>query len=201
MRGAALIWSPLLRNTPRVSNQLAHIQDWLPTLLTAANVSLTPRQSTKLDGKDLWKSLGDPATPTYREVLITIDTERNVSALRRGRWKLVQGWINVFQFLYVYRIIISVLIFIEGTTWKGEYDKALGPSGREGKYNISAIRSSHVSRALAGTSRPLPTDETIQRLRTQATITCAKVYEREREKKHKSYLWHCVVNKAFYATL
>jgi hypothetical protein len=31
-----LIWSPLLQQTPRVSNQLMHVTDWLPTLYTAA---------------------------------------------------------------------------------------------------------------------------------------------------------------------
>jgi hypothetical protein len=36
VRGVGLIWSPLLQQTPRVSNQLMHVTDWLPTLYTAA---------------------------------------------------------------------------------------------------------------------------------------------------------------------
>jgi arylsulfatase A-like enzyme len=36
VRGVALMWSPLLQQTPRVSNQLMHVTDWLPTLYTAA---------------------------------------------------------------------------------------------------------------------------------------------------------------------
>jgi len=36
VRGVGLIWSPLLQQTPRVSNQLMHITDWLPTLYAAA---------------------------------------------------------------------------------------------------------------------------------------------------------------------
>lgn len=36
VRGAGLIWSPLLGNTSRVANQTMHISDWLPTLYRAA---------------------------------------------------------------------------------------------------------------------------------------------------------------------
>lgn len=36
VRGAAVLWSPLLSDSPRVSNQLMHVTDWLPTLYSAA---------------------------------------------------------------------------------------------------------------------------------------------------------------------
>lgn len=36
VRGAGLIWSPMLENVNRVSNQTIHISDWLPTLYAAA---------------------------------------------------------------------------------------------------------------------------------------------------------------------
>lgn len=35
VRGAAMIWSPLIPAAPRVSNELMHITDWLPTLYAA----------------------------------------------------------------------------------------------------------------------------------------------------------------------
>ena len=35
VRGAGLIWSPMLNKTRRVADQTMHIVDWIPTLLTA----------------------------------------------------------------------------------------------------------------------------------------------------------------------
>ncbi|EEC19284.1 arylsulfatase B, putative, partial [Ixodes scapularis] len=37
VRGAAFVWSPLLSKSGRLSNQLMHITDWLPTLYSAAD--------------------------------------------------------------------------------------------------------------------------------------------------------------------
>lgn len=36
VRGVAAIWSPFIKKSKRVSNQLMSIADWLPTLLSAA---------------------------------------------------------------------------------------------------------------------------------------------------------------------
>ncbi|CAN7977631.1 unnamed protein product, partial [Ixodes persulcatus] len=64
VRGAAFIWSPLLSKSGRLSNQMMHITDWLPTLYSAA------------------------------EVLINIDPTDNNSALIVGRQKVVLGSYN-----------------------------------------------------------------------------------------------------------
>lgn len=40
VRGAGLIWSPLLQKRQRISNQTMHIADWLPTLYHAAGGNL-----------------------------------------------------------------------------------------------------------------------------------------------------------------
>lgn len=39
IRGAGLIWSPLINKGSRVSHQMMHISDWLPTLIEAAGGS------------------------------------------------------------------------------------------------------------------------------------------------------------------
>lgn len=36
VRGAGLIWSPLLNKESRVAEQLMHVSDWFPTLIEAA---------------------------------------------------------------------------------------------------------------------------------------------------------------------
>ena len=40
VRGAGLIWSPLLKTAPRVSEQMMNVQDWLPTFYEAAGIVL-----------------------------------------------------------------------------------------------------------------------------------------------------------------
>ena len=41
VRGAACIWSPLIRNPGRVSKQMIQIEDWLPTLYAAIGETST----------------------------------------------------------------------------------------------------------------------------------------------------------------
>lgn len=36
VRGAGLIWSPLLKKESKVSDQMMHISDWMPTIIEAA---------------------------------------------------------------------------------------------------------------------------------------------------------------------
>ncbi|XP_058124599.1 arylsulfatase B-like [Anopheles coustani] len=57
VRTAAFIWSPLLKDTQRVSNQWFHISDWLPTLASAAGVRVRRPSVTDIDGIDQWEAL------------------------------------------------------------------------------------------------------------------------------------------------
>ncbi len=36
VRGSGFVWSPLLKKSSRVSRQMMNVQDWLPTLYSAA---------------------------------------------------------------------------------------------------------------------------------------------------------------------
>jgi arylsulfatase B len=54
VRGSAFLWSPLLKNVSRVSNQMMHISDWVPTLLSASGL-----KNTEISGTGRISSLGN----------------------------------------------------------------------------------------------------------------------------------------------
>ncbi|CAN7938504.1 unnamed protein product, partial [Ixodes hexagonus] len=89
VRVPAFIWSPLLRITGRVSNQMMHIVDWLPTFYSAAggNSSDLGQQ----DGFDMWNALSEDAESPRKEMLLNIDLIFNMSSLRSNNHKVVLG--------------------------------------------------------------------------------------------------------------
>lgn len=99
IRGAAAIWSPLIRRPKRVSNDLMYIADWLPTLVSAANIG-SKVQIGKIDGVDMWPSISGETTKNDNngnnraEVLVNIDPIFNYSAIRRGDFKYVLGTVG-----------------------------------------------------------------------------------------------------------
>jgi arylsulfatase B len=72
-----------------VSQQLAHITDWLPTLVSAAGGDLS--NVTNLDGFDLWDVLSNDMESPHTEILHNIDNNDGYAAIRVGKYKLVQG--------------------------------------------------------------------------------------------------------------
>ena len=93
VKSAALIHSKLLKNQ-RVSHDLMHVSDWLPTLLAAAGYDVTKEtdNNNKLDGMNLWETLKNPDVTSPRtEVLLNIDDQMyKNAALRVGDWKIVK---------------------------------------------------------------------------------------------------------------
>ncbi|XP_077553655.1 arylsulfatase B-like [Haemaphysalis longicornis] len=89
VRGAAFLWGPRLLPRRRVSQQLMHVTDWLPTLYSAAGGDT--KQLGPLDGFDMWQALtvGKPSPRT--EILHNIDNQAGVAALRHGQYKLLIG--------------------------------------------------------------------------------------------------------------
>ncbi|XP_076067131.1 arylsulfatase B-like [Oratosquilla oratoria] len=95
IRGAGLIWSPLLKKPGRVYNSLMHITDLLPTLITAAGGN--SGALGQIDGKDMWKSLVNDQPSTRTEFPINIDPKFKSSGIRAGDWKLVYrplSWVS-----------------------------------------------------------------------------------------------------------
>ncbi|KAH9377829.1 hypothetical protein HPB48_006502 [Haemaphysalis longicornis] len=89
VRVPAFLWNAQLVQSPRVSNQLMHITDWLPTLYSAAGGDVTNLGA--LDGFDMWQALSLNLLSPRTEILLNIDNELGVAALRYGEFKLVVG--------------------------------------------------------------------------------------------------------------
>ncbi|EEB20452.1 arylsulfatase B precursor, putative [Pediculus humanus corporis] len=92
VRGTAAIWSPFLNKTKRVSKQLMHMSDWLPTLLTAAGLNYSSTQLiNKIDGIDMWNVLSNDLPSPRKEVFNNYDEIENYSSLMIDSWKYVEG--------------------------------------------------------------------------------------------------------------
>ncbi|KAF4527036.1 hypothetical protein B566_EDAN001584 [Ephemera danica] len=153
IRGAAFIWSPRLINTPRVSTQLMHIQDWMPTLVLGALQENLPLEVVeRLDGRNVWAALCDPAVHTYDELLLAIDDQRGLANIRIANWK-----------------------YFRGTVYGGHYDRVLGPSGRESEYDLQSVMASEVASVLRNTTKPPPDADKMMELRQSATVHCDPV--------------------------
>lgn len=89
-RAAAFLWSPLVAKKSRVSQQMMHVTDWLPTLYSAAG-GRPGRLSRQLDGRDMWSQLSLDKESPRTEILYNFDITDGTAALRYGNYKLLQG--------------------------------------------------------------------------------------------------------------
>ncbi|XP_072143083.1 arylsulfatase B-like [Dermacentor andersoni] len=89
IRAAAFLWTAELLQRRRVSHQLMHVTDWLPTLYSAAGGDV--ERLKPLDGFDMWRALTTGEASPRSEILININRQAGESALRYRNWKLVLG--------------------------------------------------------------------------------------------------------------
>ncbi|XP_070150541.1 arylsulfatase B [Polyergus mexicanus] len=146
VRGTGLIWSPRLVRSGRVSRQMIHITDWLPTLITAAGGNAL--NLTSIDGMNLWNALSEDTESPRANILHNIDDIYGVSAITIGDWKLIQG-----------------------STYKGAWDGWYGPSGREWIYDTDGVIGSTAGRAVTSVGLSVTT-EIVWFLRENAMIKC-----------------------------
>lgn len=134
LRGAGLIWSPLLKSRQIVSEQTMHISDWLPTLLHAAggDASLL----TNIDGINMWDALSDNTLSKRTEILHNIDDIWGSASIMVDKWKVVAG-----------------------TNYQGQWDGWYGPEGDRNvsSYPIDDLLTCTTARALKSIQM-LPTD-------------------------------------------
>ncbi|XP_072142228.1 arylsulfatase B-like [Dermacentor andersoni] len=87
-RSAAFVWSPLLDSRRRVSHELMHITDWLPTLYSIGGGDV--KSLGTMDGFDMWRHLSQGLRSPRVEMLYNYDEWiMHASALRFSRYKLV----------------------------------------------------------------------------------------------------------------
>ncbi len=108
------MWSPLIEESmrSRVSQQMMNVQDWLPTLHSAAgryiysivnklllglysNILLGGKSSQlpSMDGLDMWDALTKGGQSPRNLMLHNIDDSRLIAAVRVGDWKFIRGGI------------------------------------------------------------------------------------------------------------
>lgn len=166
MRSAAAIWSTRLKRRQRVSNQMIHISDWLPTFAKIAGVNV----DGPIDGKNVWSALSYDLKSPRREVLVHYDQATPYMAYIADNYKIVSG-----------------------TTYKGAYDRWLSKpidtdeqNATFGDHYSEAILSSSVGQVLSKYSRTHKTqsqnevqndmeiisNEEIVEIRSKAQVTC-----------------------------
>ncbi|KAK7076345.1 hypothetical protein SK128_003349 [Halocaridina rubra] len=87
IRGAGFLWSPYIQNPGRISQQMVHITDWLPTLVSAAGGDI--KKLGNIDGIDQWYILVHDYLSLRKEFLVNIDPILDGAAIRVGDWKLM----------------------------------------------------------------------------------------------------------------
>ncbi|XP_054163408.1 arylsulfatase B-like [Oppia nitens] len=95
IRVPAFIWSPLLNKTGYTSDALIHVTDLMPTVLEAIGADQHNRYKlTKkypIYGVSQWSTLSLNQTSGRSAIVHNVDPIWNVSAIRSGDWKLIQG--------------------------------------------------------------------------------------------------------------
>uniref|UniRef100_A0A182QC13 Sulfatase N-terminal domain-containing protein n=1 Tax=Anopheles farauti TaxID=69004 RepID=A0A182QC13_9DIPT len=91
VRTAALIWSPLLIDTQRVSNQWFHISDWLPTLASAAGFSVANSSFSDIDGIDQWEALAYGTGNPRQRLMNNLDEIFGYTSYMENGFKYING--------------------------------------------------------------------------------------------------------------
>eukprot|EP01083_Nonionella_stella_P006764 19580_1 len=95
IRGPAFIYSPLFELKPNEYKSgyrykgLMHVSDWYVTFAGLVNASIDRLQD--LDGYNMWNALIKNDSSPRTEILHNIDPIAGNSAIRSGKWKLLQG--------------------------------------------------------------------------------------------------------------
>lgn len=147
----------MLRERRRVSEQLIHVSDWLPTFAKIIGVSL----DGKVDGKNVWTALSRNLPSPRKDVLCHYDQAVPYKSYISGRYK-----------------------YVSGSTYNGQYDYWIhfNNETEENEYfrqnYASEILASDVGRALAkfvetpAKSKVAISHDEINEIRRKARVNC-----------------------------
>ncbi|XP_066154455.1 arylsulfatase B-like [Euwallacea fornicatus] len=155
IRSVAFIWSPLLVQTARVSTDLVHVTDWLPTLFTAAGGDIGALDP-EIDGIDLWSTLVYELPSARNDILLNIDEKTRSAGLRLYNWKLIVGT-------------------SQNGTYNDYYGHIVMEDVEEQQYNTSAIYESSAGKITRKINYTPPTEGEYEILRKQSTMKCSAV--------------------------
>lgn len=143
-RVVACIYSPLIENPQRVSNDFMHVIDLLPTLASIANISI----DKSIDGVNQWSTISRGSLSSRSEILYNIESVLNYSAIMSSGWKMMSG------------------------PGGKSYDQWMGNSGAE--YVNVSFKSylKTVIDSESAQSLPLLTPKVVKKMRSEATIKC-----------------------------
>lgn len=89
-RSPSFIYAPsMLRKSGSVYDEMIHVTDWYPTFVEAAGGN--PSNISNIDGVSQWQNLLSGSSGPRSEFIYNFDEIYNNSAIRQGRFKLVQG--------------------------------------------------------------------------------------------------------------
>lgn len=150
VRGVAALWSPRLQKAARVSNQLVHVTDWLPTLYSAAGGDL--KDLGEIDGIDQWHVLSEGQGRGRDKLLLNIDEVSKTEGAIYSRFKLLRGSVD-----------------------NGYYDGYYGDSGRTIEtppYTDQVLKSSVSQSITYHLGGPVTQPSTMMQLRREASVQC-----------------------------
>lgn len=145
----------MLKRKQRVSNQLVHISDWLPTFAHLAGI----KPPNDIDGLNIWDALSLDLDSPRHEVLCNYDELIPYGSYIRDEWK-----------------------YINGTTYEGTYDHWLPNIDTHEKHTSfehygQSVLESEVGRILfsyEANENQLSANE-IEKLRILNTVSCKDV--------------------------
>lgn len=90
IKGTSFLWSPQIKKG-YISDQLMHITDWLPTILSIADYSTMDLLNIEnLDGFNHWSDLVHGDKPNKRnKILLNYDPISKIYGYRYYKWKLI----------------------------------------------------------------------------------------------------------------